>query len=733
MLITVTQTIKNLITSVLIVLLTICLVPLLRSVSPIITIGGIPFYIAYLPISLFIAIACVFGFRIFPALLLGILISYINELHLNTIQTVGLSLSVTVPLLVSLFILKKRLGNRYRANITNRKGVLDRLLCLGLLYPILMQFSLYFWGMFTKINDDFQYYFSIKEITLLLLNLQSLTLPAVVFTAFFYHILRTVVSFNYARKFYINHISTFFQNQNRRQVTIWLISLAILIAASTSQSVAMSGYGIPAIFLIFVYGFISLDPTVITCLWSIVVYLFIQHNSGFIKQLEQDQLFICFSALFIVFTIANIWLSSMKIRLNKAIIRLSAMARRDPLTHLPNLQALAYDIKHTHAEPCLCYIRLFAIDKIEKHLGFTFKSTIKIALYSQLKRLLGPEAKIYAAPNRDVLILLPEENIRARLQRLITDLNLVKLTSQDEKVDIHYGISWKKMSPGDDVYQTICGLEYLATIKRRNHVSALHEHDKLVEKYTMLDIIKLNGIKQAILGGGIIIYAQKIDSIDGSHCYYEVLCRLSCEGKVMAPHEFLPLIAEFDLCSLLDFRILDCFLEQYCQHVLSHTDSVRYSINIMPETLGDEKTADKIIATFQKFGVSSRNFIFEVTEEQLFFNKHVALANIKRLRNAGFTIAIDDFGKGYANYERLKMLDADVIKIDGMFVKDITHNHLDAVIVKSIIDIARAKNMKVVAEFVETKKHALLLKNLGVDYLQGYYIGKPEPLKFSFG
>lgn len=118
-----------------------------------------------------------------------------------------------------------------------------------------------------------------------------------------------------------------------------------------------------------------------------------------------------------------------------------------------------------------------------------------------------------------------------------------------------------------------------------------------------------------------------------------------------------------------------------------------------------------------------------MTEEQLFLNERNVLNNIKSLRDYGFDIAIDDFGTGYANYERLKNLDADIVKIDGMFIKDITSNRVDQLIVKSIIDIARAKGMSIVAEYVETQAHQALLSQLGVDYLQGYYIAKPQPLE----
>ncbi|WP_264783468.1 EAL domain-containing protein, partial [Escherichia fergusonii] len=101
---------------------------------------------------------------------------------------------------------------------------------------------------------------------------------------------------------------------------------------------------------------------------------------------------------------------------------------------------------------------------------------------------------------------------------------------------------------------------------------------------------------------------------------------------------------------------------------------------------------------------------------------------IELLHNSGLKIAIDDFGTGYANYERLKRLNAEIIKIDGVFIREIMTDSLDKMIVKSITDLAKAKSLSVVAEFVETEEQKELLFSLGVNYLQGYLIGKPQPL-----
>jgi len=119
--------------------------------------------------------------------------------------------------------------------------------------------------------------------------------------------------------------------------------------------------------------------------------------------------------------------------------------------------------------------------------------------------------------------------------------------------------------------------------------------------------------------------------------------------------------------------------------------------------------------------------IFEVTEAQALMDNPLADAAIAALRQAGFRIAIDDFGTGFANYERVKRLSADIIKIDGLFVKNSLNDKLDRIIIKSICDIAREKGVSVVAEYVETEAQRALLGSLGVDYIQGWLTGQPAP------
>ena len=121
--------------------------------------------------------------------------------------------------------------------------------------------------------------------------------------------------------------------------------------------------------------------------------------------------------------------------------------------------------------------------------------------------------------------------------------------------------------------------------------------------------------------------------------------------------------------------------------------------------------------------------VFEITESHSLVNAEQARRTLHELQDLGCRVAIDDFGTGYASYARLKHISADILKIDGSFIRNIATSSLDYQIVASICHLARMKKMRVVAEYVENEDIRTAAIALGIDYLQGYGIGKPAPLE----
>jgi EAL domain-containing protein (putative c-di-GMP-specific phosphodiesterase class I) len=124
----------------------------------------------------------------------------------------------------------------------------------------------------------------------------------------------------------------------------------------------------------------------------------------------------------------------------------------------------------------------------------------------------------------------------------------------------------------------------------------------------------------------------------------------------------------------------------------------------------------------------ARKITFEITETQAVANLREASDFIHELKALGCRFALDDFGSGLSSFAYLKNLPVDILKIDGVFVKDILDDPIDAAMVRSIIDIGHVMNMKTVAEFVESRAILDYLKEMGADYVQGYGVAQPQPI-----
>jgi EAL domain-containing protein (putative c-di-GMP-specific phosphodiesterase class I) len=152
------------------------------------------------------------------------------------------------------------------------------------------------------------------------------------------------------------------------------------------------------------------------------------------------------------------------------------------------------------------------------------------------------------------------------------------------------------------------------------------------------------------------------------------------------------------------------------------------SVNLSGVSMSDETMLAFISEQFNIWGIPAHKICFEVTETAAIANLSYATNFIHQLRDKGCSFSLDDFGSGLSSFAYLKNLPVDYLKIDGLFVKDILDDKVDLAMVKSINEVGHVMDKKTIAEFVENEQIYNLLNVLGVDYAQGYGIGKPVPL-----
>lgn len=253
---------------------------------------------------------------------------------------------------------------------------------------------------------------------------------------------------------------------------------------------------------------------------------------------------------------------------------------------------------------------------------------------------------------------------------------------------------------------------------------ALKNESVVIDNYAKIKYL----LETSINKQSFFLVAQPIVSTDGKIKYNEILSRIITESdQILYPNTFLPVAKCAGLLPSLDKTIIKQTLKFINQSSAKYSNSC-FSINLTPETLCCNNFIPFIKNELKKSQIKSERIIFEVIETYILDKVRIAKVTNK-IREIGCKIAIDDFGTGNSNYARLRDLNIDILKIDGSFIKNILVSDFDRSAVRSFCEIAKIKNAKVVAEFVENGDVMDYLISLGIDFFQGYHTGKPVALE----
>jgi diguanylate cyclase (GGDEF)-like protein/PAS domain S-box-containing protein len=272
---------------------------------------------------------------------------------------------------------------------------------------------------------------------------------------------------------------------------------------------------------------------------------------------------------------------------------------------------------------------------------------------------------------------------------------------------------------------------YAAKDAGRNQIHVYQEDDiKVAERQGEMQWVAR--IQRALDDDRFELYAQPIISIlkpNSSPIHYEVLLRMQDEqGRIVLPGAFLSAVERYNLSARLDNWVIRNAFEWLVQHpeCMQHLNLL--SINLSGHSLGDSQLMGHIIERFKEGHIPAEKICMEITETAAITNLTSATRFIKMLKEWGCRFALDDFGSGLSSFAYLKNLPVDYLKIDGLFVKDILDDAIDYAMVKSINEIGHVMGKKTVAEFVDSEAVLEALGVIGVDYAQGYAVGKPRPI-----
>ena len=440
----------------------------------------------------------------------------------------------------------------------------------------------------------------------------------------------------------------------------------------------------------------------------------------------------------------NLMLQKMhKNLLNKAI--------HDPVTQLINRKELIKQLKHelprlNDAQHFLCNIEIQDLRVITNACGMSAGDALLKNLADSLKSDLQKNDIFARFDDKTFSILLKNhsdetentaENIAKELQSSLIS-NPFTWEDKDYPISVGIGIIPIFSSADYDLNSLIENVDSatLSAINAGRNCIRVFNEDNESLKPQFDEYEWLGRINQVLSEDRLFLRCQKISAIDpdtSSHTHYEILLGIKDENdNIIPPDDFIPSVERCQRMSEIDQWVVQNVFSWVEEHEFDFEMLDGFSINLSGESMNSEDFLSFLKNTLTSSDVPLEKITFEITETVAAGSFQFVQSFIKQIKEFNCKFSLDDFGTGYSSYAYLKSLDVDYLKIDGAFVKDILNNDSDVAIVKSMNEIAHSLGLKTIAEYVENDEIINRLKEIGVDYAQGWAVHKPMPLDDLF-
>jgi len=241
-----------------------------------------------------------------------------------------------------------------------------------------------------------------------------------------------------------------------------------------------------------------------------------------------------------------------------------------------------------------------------------------------------------------------------------------------------------------------------------------------------------NRIVKALDEVRLVLYSQPVISLEPDYRsqHVEILVRIKDEdGSIINPDRFIPAAERFNLMPRIDRWVIHNTFKFLSEESCNDAEKRVTAINLSGTSLADDSLLAYIRSTQKEFNINFDEICFEITETAAIGNLSKATHFMNELKKQGCLFALDDFGSGLSSFAYLKNLPVDYIKIDGAFVVDMVNDPIDRAMVEAITRVGEVMNIKTIAEWVENEETLQMLRETGVDFAQGYHMGKPEEIK----
>ncbi len=425
--------------------------------------------------------------------------------------------------------------------------------------------------------------------------------------------------------------------------------------------------------------------------------------------------------------------------------KMDYMATHDLLTGLINrneferqLESMIDGVRSLGESHVLCYLDLDQFKLINDTCGHVAGDILLCQLAAILSNMTRSGDSLARLGGDEFGLLLRHSTVERGLEiirKLRARVRKFRFSWQERSFNISLSVGIVPLDQPDmtkaQVMSDADAACYVAKERGRDRVHIYQQDDADVLKHHG-DMEWVARLSEALEQGTFELGFQAIVPLaeaDSERRNYEVLLRMVDEnGKQVPPGIFIPAAERYNLMPQVDRWVIRNTLAQLAAHprLLASLDFV--SINLCGHSLSDESFLDFVLRAFADSSVPAEVICFEVTETAAVAHLNRALEFIERLKALGCRFALDDFGSGVSSFAYLKNLPVDYLKVDGHFVRDIGEDAVAYAMVEAINQVGHVMGLKTIAEFVEDDGVVEKLREIGVDYAQGFRLGKPRPV-----
>ena len=422
--------------------------------------------------------------------------------------------------------------------------------------------------------------------------------------------------------------------------------------------------------------------------------------------------------------------------------RLLELANHDALTGLYNrrrfieeLDSEVQFLSRNRNRGALLFVDLDQFKYVNDTCGYPAGDRLIKQVAKQLASSVGEEG-IVARFGGDEFAVLASNSSRRQAKSIadliLEDMRQLSHVEGDNIFHIHCSIGITMInsdkSTADDLIAQADIACRKAKARGRNRLEFYRVSEREAEQM-IADVGWMRNLREAIENNAFKLRYQPIVQISsGDTTHHEVLLRMKADnGKLIKPEAFLPVAVRFGLMAEIDTWVIENAIKALAEYRAGNPD-LRFSINLSTNAFETENLATFVGSQLTKYDVPPNCVVFEITESLAVRHLSHVEKQITMLRELGCEVALDDFGTGYSSFSYIQQLSVDYIKIDGSFIKNLVNKRVDQKIVQLIGEIGREAGMKTIAEYVQSSDALSLLGKLGIDYAQGYYIGRPTKM-----